>query len=170
MKVRRATHADATAIAGVHVASWQVAYRGFFPDAVLDNLSIADRVAMWEPRLAGHQHNIWVAEQDARVTGFISACPSRDADAPPPEFAEIAALYIHPTAWRTGCGRALCEAAFAALRTTPAIQTVTVWVLTGNVRARHFYERVGFVLDDARKEITFFGITLPEVRYRLSLR
>jgi ribosomal protein S18 acetylase RimI-like enzyme len=169
MSPRRATPADTTAIARVHVASWQVAYRGYFPDDVLDNLSVVDREAMWEPRLAGNQHNIWVTEADQGVNGFISACPSRDPDAPPPDFAEIAALYIHPAAWRTGCGRALCKAAFAALRTTPA-QTVTVWVLTANARARHFYESVGFVLDDARKDITLFGITLPEVRYRLSLR
>lgn len=169
MNLRRATPADAPAIAGVHVASWQVAYRGFFPDAVLDTLSVADRQAQWASRLDNPAHGIWVTESDSRLTGFISTCPSRDADVPPPQFAEIAALYIHPASWQTGCGRALCEAAFAALRTSPA-QTVTVWVLTANVRARHFYERLGFTADDTRKDITLFGVTLPELRYRLSLR
>jgi hypothetical protein len=36
--VRRATLDDAPAIARVHVAAWQRAYRGQMPDAVLDGL------------------------------------------------------------------------------------------------------------------------------------
>ncbi len=169
MTPRRATPADAQAIAETHVASWQIAYRGFFPDAVLDNLSVADRRTQWERALAKPDHGIWVTGEAPRVTGFISVCPSRDAGLPPPEFAEIAALYIHPLAWGTGCGRALCEAVIANLRQTPA-QTATVWVLTSNARARHFYERVGFTADDTHRDITLFNVTLPELRYRQSLR
>ena len=166
---RRATPADAQAIAEVHVASWQVAYRGFFPDAVLDKLSVPDRRALWLPRLQAGTFSVWVTEDAGKITGFVSACPSRDADAPPPVFAEVAALYVHPQAWATGCGRTLCEAVFTEMRHTPA-QTVLVWVLTGNVRARRFYESLGFITDDARKNVTLFDVTLPEVRYRLSLR
>jgi GNAT superfamily N-acetyltransferase len=169
VNLRRATPADALAIAEIHVASWQTAYRGLFPDAVLDGLSVPARQAQWAPRLATADPTIWVAEADRRVVGFVSACPSRDADAPPPAFAEIAALYVHPAAWGTGCGHALCQAVFGHLLPTPA-QSVIVWVLRGNVRARHFYERVGFIQDDGRKDITFFDVTLPEVRYRRNLR
>jgi len=167
--VRRATPADAPAIAQVHVASWQSAYHGFFPPSVLDHLSVADRQALWGPRLASGSHSIWVSAEGEGVTGFISACPSRDADLPPPATAEIAALYVDPSAWGTGCGRVLCEAAFAHMRLTAA-ETVTVWVLAGNAHARHFYERLGFASDDTRKDITLFNVTLPEVRYRQSLR
>ena len=167
--VRRATPADAPAIAATHVASWQVAYRGFFPDLVLKNLSVAERQELWEPRLAASSHTIWVTELDGRVNGFLSACPSRDDDLRPPAYAEIAALYIHPTSWGKGYGHALCEKAFDHLRQTSA-QTVTVWVLVANTRARHFYERFGFTVDDGRKDITLFNVTLPEIRYRESLR
>jgi hypothetical protein len=38
--VRPATPDDADAIASVHVRSWQAAYRGIVPDAMLDALSI----------------------------------------------------------------------------------------------------------------------------------
>ncbi len=169
MNVRRAIPADALAIAQVHVASWQSAYHGFFPPSVLANLSIAERQALWAPRLASAAQLIWVSGEGARVTGFIAACASRDADLPPPATAEIAALYVEPDAWGAGCGRALCAAALAHLRQTAA-ENVTVWVLAGNVRARHFYERLGFATDDARKDVTLFNVTLPEVRYRQSLR
>ncbi len=55
------------------------------------------------------------------------------------------------------------------MRQTPA-QAVIVWVLTDNIRARRFYERIGFTQDDGRRDITLFDPTLPEVRYRDNLR
>jgi GNAT superfamily N-acetyltransferase len=165
---RRATLADAQGIAETHVASWQAGYRGLFPDAVLDNLAVAERRAMWEARLAKGESNLWVTESAGRVSGFISCCPSRDADLPPPEFAEIAALYVRPEAWDTGCGYALTQAAFGNMRATPA-QSAIVWVLTANARGRRFYERVGFVPEGGVKDITLFNVTLPELRYRRSL-
>ena len=45
-----------------------------------------------------------------------------------------------------------------------------LWVLRGNLRARRFYERGGFVLDGAAKlKSKGQGITLDEVRYRCPL-
>ena len=38
MTVREAQPRDAAEVAGVHVRSWQVAYRGLFPDDYLDGL------------------------------------------------------------------------------------------------------------------------------------
>lgn len=169
MNPRRATPADVPEIARVHVASWQVAYRGFFPVGVLENLSLADRVASWTWHLAQPDVTLWVTGTAARLTGFLHLCPSRDADLPPPVYAEIAALYVDPAAWGTGCGRALCQAAIAHLRQQSTAQTVTVWTLSANARARHFYQRNGFAPDDAQKNITLYNTTLPEVRYRQSL-
>ncbi len=169
VQVRRATPSDAQAIAEIHVASWQVAYRGLFPDEALDRLSVAERQAQWTQGLANSHSTIWVSEEGRRVTGFVLACPSRDADAPASQFAEIAALYIHPNFWGTGCGRALCEAVFDHLRQT-SVQAVIVWALTGNIPARHFYEHIGFAPDDGRRDITLYGTTLPEIRYRQTLR
>jgi GNAT superfamily N-acetyltransferase len=169
VNIRRAIAADAPGIAAVHVASWQVAYRGLFPDAVLDGLSVADRQAQWTRGLVAGGPTIWIAEEGGRVTGFISLLPSRDADAPPPRFAEIAALYVHPDVWGQGCGRALVEAVLAHLRQTPT-ESVIVWALTGNLGARHFYERLGFARDDGRRDITLFNVTQPEVRFRHNLR
>jgi len=169
VNLRRATPADAHAIAAVHVASWQAAYRGLFPDAVLDALSVAEREAMWAPRLAAADPAIWVSEEAGRVTGFISLLPSRDADVPPPRFAEISALYVHPDVWGHGHGRTLVEAVLAHVAQTPT-ESVIVWALTGNLGARHFYERLGFARDDGRRDITLFNVTQPEVRFRHNLR
>lgn len=165
---RRATPADAQGIAETHVASWQAAYRGLLPDAALDNLSVAERRTMWEAQLAKGPSNLWVTGPETQVSGFIACCPSRDADLPAPEFAEIAALYVRAEAWGTGCGYALSQAAFADMRHAAA-QTAMVWVLAGNTRARRFYERAGFTPDGGTKDITLHHVTLPEVRYRREL-
>ncbi len=169
VQVRLATPSDAPAIAEIHVASWQVAYRGLFPDEALDRLSVAARLAEWTHLLSDASIAAWVCVPDRRVTGFVSICPSRDADAPSPQFVEIATLYIRPDAWGAGHGRALCQAVFEHLRRTPA-QAVIVWALTGNIPARRFYEMLGFKPDDAQRDITMYGTTLPELRYRQTLR
>lgn len=46
--VRHATANDAAAIAQVHVASWQAAYRGLLPEALLVSLSVERRQRHWE--------------------------------------------------------------------------------------------------------------------------
>ncbi|MEJ6553652.1 hypothetical protein PQI51_01275 [Microbacterium esteraromaticum] len=52
MLIRPASVDDAHDLAVVHVRSWQQAYRGLMPQAVLDGLSIAEREAGWA-RLLG---------------------------------------------------------------------------------------------------------------------
>lgn len=52
MLIRPATVDDAHDLAVVHVRSWQQAYRGLMPQAVLDRLSIAEREAGWARLLA----------------------------------------------------------------------------------------------------------------------
>lgn len=52
IEIRAAEVSDAGAIAAVHVASWQVAYRGLLPESVLTGLSVAGREQMWSAILA----------------------------------------------------------------------------------------------------------------------
>ena len=46
--IRPAIPADARPIAEVHVRTWQEAYRGIVPDAVLDALDVDDRERRWK--------------------------------------------------------------------------------------------------------------------------
>ena len=51
--VRRATQGDATALAQVHVAAWQAAYRGVMTDAFLDGLDVRQWAERWRQTLGG---------------------------------------------------------------------------------------------------------------------
>ena len=51
--VRDAAADDAAAIARVHAASWQAAYRGIVDDDRLDRMSVDEREQRWRERLTG---------------------------------------------------------------------------------------------------------------------
>lgn len=71
--VRPATPDDAAAIAGVHVRSWQVAYRGVVPDVILDGLSVEQRRTTWRQLLVDdHGSLTLVADRGGEVAGFCS--------------------------------------------------------------------------------------------------
>ena len=77
---------------------------------------------------------VWVAEHDGRVAGFIAGSVSDEGG-------EITWIYVDPGLYRRGIGRALV-AHFVSLSGGP----VELEVLEGNA-ARDFYEALGFVLE-----------------------
>lgn len=153
MTIRPAVVSDAPAVASVHVRTWQTAYRGLIPDSVLSTLSVEARTSMWERAIPSG--GVWVALADDTVTGFASAGPSRDDAA-----FELYAIYVLSSAWGTGLGFGLMQAALAGQR------DVIVWALESNTRARRFYERLGFRTDGAARTETAGTTELEEVRYR----
>jgi GNAT superfamily N-acetyltransferase len=167
--VRRATIADARAIAEIAVLGWQAAYGGILPADFLANLSIGAREVAWrtvlESDTAGHAP-AWVAELEGRVVGFVSSGPPRDEDVPP-SAAEVYAIYVLPGEWRRGLGRALLNAAIAHWQGGEATALV-LWVFEANGAARTFYEAMGWRADGGRQEIDLGGFSTTEVRYRLS--
>jgi ribosomal protein S18 acetylase RimI-like enzyme len=160
--VRRADLTDAAAIAAVHVASWEDAYRGMVPGKEIDRRTVAWRTTMWQEVIAGTGDPFdgsrpWaaVAVRDGATIGLVSLGAPRRATATPStpstaRTAEITALYVTPASWRAGAGTALMRAALteAAER---GCADVTLWVLEPNLRARAFYERHGFADDGGRQ-------------------
>jgi GNAT superfamily N-acetyltransferase len=166
--IRSAVPADAEGVAAVHVASWQGAYRGVFPDEVLDGPDLlADRLRLWQ-RLFGEpgprEVNLVAEDPGGRVVGLLHGRPSRDDDAGP-DTGEVIAIYALPTEWGTGVGRELMAAAVDGLRAA-GYTAATLWVLASNARARRFYELAGWAPDGAEKDDVMAGTTIREVRYR----
>jgi ribosomal protein S18 acetylase RimI-like enzyme len=160
--VRRATANDARAIAEVHVETWRAAYVDVMPAEVLDALDVDQREQLWRRYVAAEGYAQFVAEQDGRVVGFVSAgsCPDLE------HTGELFAIYVVPGSWSTGAGLALMHAAveWLAERWDEAV----LWVATENPRARRFYERYGWVVDGERVDTSLIDAPIPETRYRLS--
>jgi len=168
IRIRRPGPADATTIAEVHVATWQAAYAGIFPDDFLSAMSVEHRAEVWTRILeeATDGPGLHVAVAGGRIVGFAHGGPSRDTDAR--DAAEVYAVYVLPGYWGTGVGRALLDALVAEL-TAGAAPEATLWVLEPNHRARAFYEREGWEYDGRAETIERGDTAVQELRYRRSL-
>ena len=169
MRIRPAIPADAAALARVHVAAWRAAYRGILPDDVLAGLSVASFEERWHRSLASETRVNLVAERAGDVIGFVAFGPPRvegDGEAE----TEVYGLYVAPSEWGAGAGRALWLGAAAALRER-GDRSVLLWVFEANARARRFYERAGFrPVAGATRTVERFGAAAAEVQYRLTVR
>lgn len=155
MIIRRATPADAGAIARVHVQAWQESYLGLVPDAAFDSYTVEKRLTQWNGVLANREITVFVADREGTVCGFGSGGRPR---ARLPAEVEVYSFYLLDVAKRKGIGRRL----FARLCADLAAQghkSVGLLVLTANAPARRFYEALGGRLGeshlDRRGEFVF---------------
>lgn len=153
MIVRRATAADAVAMARCHAASADVAYAHI---AERDPGLTERRLRAWSEILTG-EHRAYLAEEDGNVVGVLNVSDD-----------ELHVIYVHPDWWGTGVGQQLLDQAHALLAATCDEAVLTV--LADNPRARRFYERNGWVLAEELVEQHFGGLDVPICRYRKRLR
>ena len=167
--VRPATLDDAHDLARLHVETWRAAYTGLIPDAVLAAMTLPAAIQRWQAALPlqAPRHCLLAQDPAGNTTGFVRCGPSRD-QAAPRATGEVQALYVQPTCWGTGIGRALLEAAEERLR-IDGFTEATLWVLGGSERAQRFYRRCGWDADGAIKQDQREGAVLDEVRYRHTL-
>lgn len=165
--VREARPEDAEACAAVHVASWQVAYRGMVPDEYLDTLRAEDRLSVWQEALGQEQPIgcILLAEVDGEVAGFCSFRPHPTLDA---SWALLPTLYLAPSAIGRGVGALLLTAGLARLE-SDGFEHVELWVHPDNHRARRFYERHGWTTDGTTQVEEVWGVELHELRMTIDL-
>ena len=133
----------------------------------LSTISEDDDAARWErwlgdlPQRAG----ALVAVSKGDVLGFSSHGPVRDD----PELGELFTIYVLPSAWGGGIGRALMRETLVQLRSHGFAEAV-LWVLEDNPRTRRFYELAGWHVDGESTELEWLGLSVREVRYRIDLR
>ena len=170
--LRPAGPEDARGIAEAHIDGWRWGYRNILPAEVLDALSVEDREAIWlgalrQPVEGAHR---FVAIEDGRVVGFVSCGPADDDFAPPPpDAAEVHALYVREAAVGRGLGRALLGQATDAMR-HDGVDLAVLWVFEANDRARRLYGAAGWRPDGTLGEHRFHGGTRPVLRYARDLR
>lgn len=169
--IRSAGVDDARAIAAVHAAGLQAAYRPLIPDRlahlVLDPPDATSRVNGWRQCLERTRISTTVVACDGlAVVGFSTlrrASRGRAGGAT----GEVWALFVQPSHWRRGIGRLLCNRTLsdAAAR---GFAGVEAWELESNTGARRFFQSMGFRADgETRIFLEHAGTALRELRYRL---
>jgi ribosomal protein S18 acetylase RimI-like enzyme len=170
---RPAARQDIERIAAIHVAGWEVAYRGRIDDEALAVRTVESRIALWKEVLAGdgrfRDHQVHVAEVDGTVAGFTHFGPSDDDDVDQSTTVNVFALYLDPELRGQGLGRGLLDHVVASASAAGA-KLATLYVLVGNDEASGFYERVGWEAEPGVvKECMGDGYEAPQSRWRKEL-
>ena len=145
MNIREAKLEDASAIAKVHVDSWQTTYYGLLPDDYIAKHSYDKRLKKWAKRLGNNSQQTktyvtYVAENTTgEIVGFIDGGMFRGNS--PTYTGEIYALYILADHQQKGLGKNLVRA-IASRLSELELTSILVWVLAGNP-AIHFYQALG---------------------------
>ena len=164
--VRHATSRDAKAIAEIHVATWQAAYKDLMPEEYLSKITVEKRQAYWREAIEFSEPQLLVATEGEQIVGFVGFDRSRDAGTKS-TVGEIWALYVSPEHWGKGAGLALWDGAREGLKEEGCTQ-VTLWVLLRNERALRFYEQAaGFKREmPSLKTVSFGSVKLEEIRLK----
>jgi GNAT superfamily N-acetyltransferase len=161
--IRPAVAGDARAIAEVHVRSHRSTYKGIFPDALLDGLSVDSRESGWRDLLAKAAPpslTLVACDAEDRVVGFLSG--GRERTGQLARDGEIYAIYLLLEAQGRGVGTLLVRR-FAREMKVHGLASMAVWVLGLNP-SRRFYEALGGQLLTER-QIERGGQSFTEVAY-----
>lgn len=153
--LRPAVPDDALAVAGVHVRSWQVGYRGLLPDDELDSLRPEDRAARYRFDGASGEPATTVATDGERIAGFVTVVAGSDGRAR--AVGRVMALYVDPGSWGAGIGGALIATARRQLLDAGCTDA-ELWVLDGNERAERFYRSDGWAPDGRVRREAVWGV------------
>ena len=140
--IRPALPSDCETLANIQVDSYRMAYKGIFPQKILDAFTYEEQEKDWQEWLTEKpEDHILVAEITANeVVGYILARPGPTKL--PPYDGEVMALHIRSKYQQRGIGRALFLEAARELKAAGSL-SLLVWVLERNQPAIRFYERLG---------------------------
>lgn len=170
-RVRRAGVADAPSLARIQVDGWRAAYVGIVPDEYLADMDRPERVDVWRERVSTPDPFatfVAIDEHDA-IAAYCTVGVLRTEDGKgEPGAGELMAIYVDPTRYRSGAGRAVHDAGIDHL-IQRGFEWAGLWVFTANDSARAFYEACGWTADGAIHEDEIRGRTIHETRYTRSL-
>jgi GNAT superfamily N-acetyltransferase len=154
--VRRGGTDDVPALAELHLRSALTAYAGIFPAAAptptVDSLAVH-----WQQAIDDPTNAVFAADVGG---GVIATTATR------PGVGNLRHLYVDPSHWGNGAGRALHDAVVVWCA-DHGVEIPHLWVLEANDRARAMYERWGWRLVDGDRFVNE-GSEVREVRYRLA--
>jgi len=159
MEVRYITPADdRMMISKVYEESWKSAYKGIIPQDYLDSIPEGH----WAPNLDQQSWKTLVCIDQNKIVGTSSFGQSRFEQLQ--GWGEISSIYLLPDYIGKGYGKILMGTALSELK-RQGFETVFLWVLEENRRARDFYERYGFLQTGGFSDAPIGGKNLREVRY-----
>ena len=170
--VRAARASDAPGLARVQVASWQKAFAGLVPDAVIAELTSEEALTQWSERWRDaisapptSKHRVHVAVEkpgEPEILGFAAAGPATDEDLWPGTDGELYELHVVPAVADGGHDQRLLHAV-ADTFAEDGFSTGYTWALSGDEARIGFLEAAGWAPDGSRASLDM-GMKVPVVR------
>ena len=175
--VRAARASDAPGLALVQVASWQAAFAGLVPDAVIAELTSEEAVGQftlrWQQAISApptSRHHVHVAVEkpgEPGIAGFAAAGPATDEDLWPGTDGELYELHVLPGRAADGHDERLLNAV-ADTFVEDGFGTGYAWALAGDEQRIGFLEAAGWAPDGSRSNLDM-GVKVPVVRLHTRL-
>ena len=135
---------DLDEVSSIYAQSWKHAYRGLIPQEFLDEIQDNG----WSGRLLAEGRTHFVAQESGRLIGTAS----------------VISIYFLPQYTGRGFGGALFGRCIDELKGR-GFKRIILWVLEGNLAARRFYEKNGFVCTGEYRDDNIGGKPVREVLY-----
>ena len=164
MEIRHITKDDDRfAISHIYEESWKFAYRDIIPQSYLESIP----EGCWCSNLDKEGRHTLVMIEDGMFIGTASYCKSRFPDYD--NFGELVSIYFLPQYMGKGYGKYLLEAVIGELESL-GFHVAFLWVLEDNLRARKFYEKMGFISSGNYLDNNIGGKELKEVQYYVNIK
>ena len=128
-------------MAALHVQCWRECYSDIVPKALLEKSDASSRLSVWQESLADETRAAFAAYDGGVAIGFVVARKPKEANFDG-EDGHISMLYLREGYYRQGIGTELLKLA-AAQWLKQGGYSLSLSVLSENLRARRFYEAMG---------------------------
>lgn len=161
--IRYANLEDSDVLGKIHSGSSQAAFKGIITDHILNDVfSIERRTKRFISELSEGSPRTALVFEENEPAGLISfgKCRYGNNDK---SWLEIWRIYLTPKFWGSGVANELIEWGINEIL-KESFTNIELWVLEENMRARNFYEKVGFKHDNTF-QIFNMGKEIRELRY-----
>lgn len=161
--IRYANLEDSDVLGKIHSRSLQAAFKDIIPDYVLkDDFCFERRTKGFIEELSETCPKTAIVFERNEPAGLISfgKCRYGNNDK---SWIEIWRVYLAPKFWGSGVAKELIEWGINEIL-KENFTNIELWVLEENIRARKFYEKMGFKHDNTLQIINM-GRELKELRY-----
>lgn len=133
------------------------------PSELIESMDVSIYKSNWKKALnRTGLGKYYVVEANKELLAFSTFGPSRDRKWDAATVAELVAINVTPSHWRSGIGTYLLNEILQ--KTSVTYNEMYLWVVEENTPARRFYEKNGFRLTEDKKLDPKHGL-VSEVRY-----
>lgn len=143
VRVRRATATDSAGVAAAYLEAWRAGYEGLLDATRLETEATKRADYDWYRVITCPDRVVFVAEEGGTIVGVAECEHDPHGEGRP----WLHMLYLVPSIWGSGVAGALVDAALAEAHRAGR-RAVWLEVVEAQARARRFYEREGWRLDE----------------------